>query len=498
MQEGVKAEKKATIPQDQLVGDLGKIVGAEYVLTQPSDLESYGRDWTRLHQPCARVVVKPKSTDEVSQVVKYCFDCGIPLVPSGGRTGLAGGAVAAGGEIVLSLDRMNEILHVDKVGLTVEVEAGVTTQAVQEAAAEVGLFFPLDLAAKGSCQIGGNIATNAGGVKFIRFGGMREQVLGLEVVLPNGEVLPLNSGVRKNNTGYDLKQFFIGSEGTLGIVTKATLKLAPPPQNVQVALLALKSFKHVPRLLEQIHCSGAQVTACEFFTKAAHQIVLRHTHGAQTPFAEMYPYYVLLELEDRGTAHGESSSVMEVLLEKMFERDIILDATIATTTSQMRELWGLRENITESIATHGHARKNDIALAVADLGPFIDDLQALIESHQKEAPPSVQGQDQDHMIGTMEIILFGHIGDGNLHINYVAPKNEDFRDFQERARKIEEKVFGLLPRFKGSISAEHGIGLTKKKDLHFSRTKYEIELMKSIKKLFDPQNIMNPGKIFDL
>jgi FAD/FMN-containing dehydrogenase len=484
------------ISQEQLVNDLVKIVGKGHVLTSSSDLEAYGRDWTRLHTPQPRVIVKPRTTEEVSAVVKHCAQNHLPLVPSGGRTGLAGGAVAASGEIVISLDRMNTILKVDKVGLTIEVEAGVTTQLVQEAAADAGLFFPLDLAAKGTSQIGGNIATNAGGVKFIRFGGMREQVLGLEVVLANGDIVNMNSGVRKNNTGYDLKQLFIGSEGTLGIITKATLKLAPRPKNVQVALMGLESFARIPMVLECIHLSGAQVTACEFFTRAAHQIVLKHAHGAQSPFSEKYPIYLLLELEDLQGAGEENASVMESLLEKMFESNLILDATIAATSSQMRELWSLRENITESIAAHGHVRKNDIALAVADLGPFIAALQALIGQLQKQSPP-VQ-TDQDHMIGNIEIILFGHIGDGNLHINYVAPKSEDFKLFQDQARKMEEKIFGLLPSYKGSISAEHGIGLTKKKDLHYSRAENEIQMMRSIKKIFDPQNIMNPGKIFDV
>jgi FAD/FMN-containing dehydrogenase len=234
------------------------------------------------------------------------------------------------------------------------------------------------------------------------------------------------------------------------------------------------------------------VTACEFFTKTAHEIVLRHSRGAQSPFEQIHPYYMLLELEEGPAARRspDDSTIMETVLEGLFNDDLILDATIASTPSQSKELWGLRENITESIAVHGHARKNDISLAVADLDPFIEKLSVLLADIrtgplQKEAEK-------------IELVLFGHIGDGNLHINYVTPKSEPFKDFQEKARKIEEKVFALLPPFHGSISAEHGIGLTKKKDLHFSRTPPEIEIMRQIKKLFDPKNIMNPGKIFDL
>ncbi len=481
-----------TLEVPQIIQHLKSMVGEAYVLSDPKDLETYGQDWTRLHTPQPTAIVKPKTTLEVAAIVRYCADHQIALVPSGGRTGLAGGAVAQHGEIVVSLDRMNHIEKVDPIGLTISVEAGVTTQQVQEAAQDAGLFFPLDLAAKGTSQIGGNIATNAGGVKFIRFGGMREQVLGLEVVLPTGEILDMNSGIRKNNTGYDLKQLFISAEGTLGIITKATLKLAPPPKNAQVALMAVQEFKTIPKILSRIHLTGASVTACEFFTKTAHEIVLRHSRGAKSPFEQLYPFYMLLELEEGPTPRRspDDSSIMETVLESLLNDELILDATVASTPAQSKELWSLRENITESIAVHGHARKNDISLAVADLDPFIEKLSTLL-AEIRTGPLQKEAE-------KIELVLFGHIGDGNLHINYVTPKSEPFKDFQDKARKIEEKVFALLPAFHGSISAEHGIGLTKKKDLHFSRTPAEIEIMRHIKKLFDPKNIMNPGKIFDL
>lgn len=483
---------------EQIVRHLKALVGDSFVLTDPKDLETYGQDWTRLYIPRPTAIVKPKTTSEVAAIISYCASHQVALVPSGGRTGLAGGAVAPNGEVVLSLDRMNQIIAVDAVGLTISVEAGVTTQQVQEAAKEVGLFFPLDLAAKGTSQIGGNIATNAGGVKFIRFGGMREQVLGLEVVLPSGEILDMNSGIRKNNTGYDLKQLFIASEGTLGIITKATLKLAPPAKNAQVALMAVEKFDSIPKILARIHLTGALVTACEFFTKAAHEIVLKHSRGAKPPFNQLHPYYVLLELEEGAGADRSAlnpmtsgaSSIMETVLESLLNDELIVDATVAATPTQAKELWGLRENITESIAVHGHARKNDISLAVNDLSPFIEKLSVLLAEIPVGPLKTVAEK--------IELVLFGHIGDGNLHINYVTPKTEPFKEFQENARKIEEKVFALLPPFRGSISAEHGIGLTKKKDLHFSRTKQEVDLMRQLKKLFDPKNIMNPGKIFDL
>ncbi len=464
--------------QEQALGFFKDLLSAQYVLTSASDLEVYGRDWTKVHEPKPLAILMPGTTEEVAKVVKYCYEHGIPVVPSGGRTGLAAGAVAANGEVVISLNRLNKIEDIDPVGLTIRVQAGVTTQEVQEAALNANLFFPLDLAAKGSCQIGGNIATNAGGVKFIRFGGMREQVLGLEVVLPNGEVLNMNTGLRKNNTGYDLRQLFIGAEWTLGIITSATLRLTSKPRNVQVGVMGVHSFEDIPKILGVCNQLAIQLTAFEFFTKKAHEIVLKHSPGARTPFAEIYPYYVLLEVEE-GSSGG---NVMEPLLEKIFGDELIADAVVSSTSSEFKELWGLRENITESIAAHGHARKNDIALAINQLSDFIKAVQPIVDNAPRD----------------MELVLFGHIGDGNLHINYVGPKSEPFKDFQARARKVEEQVFDVLKSFKGSISAEHGIGLLKKKDLHYSRPESEVLVMKQIKKLFDPKGIMNPGKIFDV
>ncbi len=453
-------------------------VGAGNVKTEAADLDAFGRDWTKIFPVAPGCAVLPGSTAEVAKVVKYCADKGLCVVPSGGRTGLAGGAVASNGEVVLSLQRMSKIEKLDPVGLTAIVQAGVTTEALQDAAREIGLFFPLDLAAKGSCHIGGNIATNAGGVKFIRFGGMREQVLGIEVVLPNGDVLDMNSSLRKNNTGYDLKQLFIGSEGTLGIVTRATVRLTAPPRNVQVAIMGVETFKAIPAILGVANVAAVTLTAFEFFTKVAHEIVLKHAQGARTPFEQKYPYYVLLEAEE-GPGGG---AVMEPLLEKLFEKGLVADAVVAQNSTQHKEFWGLRENITESIAAHGTARKNDISLAIDQLDDFI----AQLEVELAKAPTD-----------GMEIVLFGHIGDGNLHINYVGPKTEPVKEFNARARKVEERVFHLLAKFKGSISAEHGIGLLKKHDLLFSRTEAEVEIMRKLKRVFDPGGLMNPGKIFD-
>jgi FAD/FMN-containing dehydrogenase len=457
---------------------LKNIVGDSNVLTSPADLQAWGTDWTKVFPPNPCCIVLPANKDEVAQVLKYCHSNQLALTPSGGRTGLVAGAVANEGEVVLSLTRMNKILHIDSIGLTATVEAGVTTQALQEAARDAGLFFPIDLGAKGSCHIGGNIATNAGGVKLIKYGGMREQVLGLEVILANGETLDLMSALRKNNSGYDLKHLFIGSEGTLGVVTSAVVRLMPKPKDLQLSIMTAASFADIPKILKVCSLQGVTVTAFEFFTDVAHRIVLKHQKSARSPFSEISPFYVLLEIEQERADNG----IMESLLEKIFEEGLITDATIATNSTQFKEFWGLRENITESIAAHGHVRKNDISLAIHDLDNFVMQLETLLKTIT---------------LGSMELVLFGHIGDGNLHINYVAPKTEDFKDFHKRARDIEEKIFELLATFKGSISAEHGIGLTKKKDLYFTRTAAEVEWMRQIKKLWDPTGILNPGKIFD-
>ena len=457
---------------------LRKLVGDQHVVTDPSELQVLGCDWTKIFTVDPLAAVFPATTGEVSAVLQFCHKNHICVVPSGGRTGLAGGAVAGNQEIVLSLKRMAKIEPADCVGLTIQCEAGATTQAVQEAALAAGLFFALDLAAKGSSHIGGNIATNAGGLKLIRYGGMREQVMGLEVVLPDGTILDMNYRLRKNNTGYDLKQLFIGSEGTLGVVTRATLRLMPKPRNVQVACLGVKSFTDILGILTRCNQEGVAITAFEFFTDIAHGIVLKHAQGARTPFQERMPFYVILEVEE---GPGQVSGVMESLLEKIFAEGICVDAVIAQNSAQFKELWSLRENITESLSAHGHVRKNDISLPIDQLDSFIAELQAEIARSPKD----------------IEIVLFGHIGDGNLHINYVGPNSGDKNAFQLKSRQVEERIFALLPKYKGSVSAEHGIGLLKKKDLKFSRSEVEIKFMRALKNMVDPDGIMNPGKIFE-
>ncbi len=454
------------------------ICGEKNVRTSPADLQTYGRDWTKFHEPKPSAIVFPGTTAEVSKLLAYCNQHGIQVVPSGGRTGLAAGAVATNGEVVISMERFNKIEHVDTVGLTIAVEAGVKTQAVQDAAAEAGLFFGLDLAAKGSCHIGGNIGTNAGGTKLIRYGGMREQVLGIEVVLASGEVLPMNSNLRKNNSGYELKQLFIGSEGTLGIVTRATLRLLPKPKELQLTCMAVDEFKKIPKILRLCNMSGLILTAFEFFTKDSLELVLRFHPNLKSPFENKSNFYVLVEVEGGVTG---AADLLEPLLEKAFADELIHDGVIAGSSAQFRDLWGLRENISESISQYGHVRKNDISLPIHRLDEFVGEIEGIVKKSPKE----------------IQLILFGHIGDGNLHINYVAPKTLDKAVFSKLSYAVERDIFGLLPKYHGSISAEHGIGLVKKSDLGLTRTKDEIAWMRKVKAVFDPNGIMNPGKIFD-
>jgi len=452
------------------------------VLTDAGSLEAYGKDWTKKFAPDPTAILLPKDTEEVSKILEYCCEHSIAVVPSGGRTGLAGAAVASNKEIVISLNRLNKIIEVDEVGMSITTQAGVTTQELQETASKSGLLFALDLAAKGSSQIGGNIATNAGGVKFIKHGGAREQVLGLEVVLASGEILNLNTSLRKNNTGYDLKQLFVASEGTLGIITSATLKLEQKPRNLQLALMATKNFARIPLILRSLNKQGASITAFEFFTHAALEKVIQHTADTKSPFSEKANFYVLLEIEE-GPISG---NIIEPLLEKCFEEELIDDAVISSNSSQFTELWGLRENITESLATNGHVRKNDISLPINRLSDFIVNLEKLISTRDQSGKSNV------------ELIIFGHIGDGNLHINYIASRDVNIEVFNAEARKIEIQVFDLVKKYSGSISAEHGIGLLKKDDLMYSCSELQLSLMKKLKQSFDPKGILNPGKIFDI
>jgi FAD/FMN-containing dehydrogenase len=391
-------------------------------------------------------------------------------VPSGGRTGLAGGAVAARGELVLSLERMRRMDPVDELGATVRVQAGAVTEAVHQHAARAGLTWPVDFASKGSSQVGGNIATNAGGVRVIRYGLTRNWVLGLQVVLASGVVLELGGALEKNNTGYDLRQLFIGSEGTLGVITEATLKLAPLPGPADVLLAAVADLPAVLRLFRAARRAPFTVAAFEFFTDRCLERLLAH-RALRRPFAAPASHYVLVEVE--GGARGA--------VEDWLGAQDIVDATLAQSAAQAAELWALREGISESLAATGFPHKNDIALPICALERFCEEMEALLAERYPD----------------WELCLFGHIGDGNLHVNTMKPEGLDKDEFLARTRSVDRDLFALVARHHGSISAEHGIGLLKKPYLGYTRSPEEIVLLRAVKKALDPRGIMNPGKIFD-
>ena len=434
---------------------------------------TYGRDWTRVHDPAASAVVFPRSTQEVSAFLALCQTHQVAVVPSGGRTGLAGGAVAAQGEVVLSLERMRTMHEVDVLGQTVRVQAGAVTEAVHQHAAAHGLVWPVDFASKGSSQVGGNIATNAGGVRVIRYGLTRQWVLGLQVVLADGRVLELNGALEKNNTGPDLRQLFIGSEGVLGVVTEATLKLCRLPRHEHVMLFALPSLAHVLQLFRHARRASFTLSAYEFFTDLCMHRLHRH-RGLQAPFAVEHPMYVLAEIESNDV--GE----VEAWVASVFENGLAQDGVLASTRAQATQLWALREGISESLSATGLPHKNDVALPIGELEPFCDSLAALFVQHYPG----------------WEICIFGHIGDGNLHINVMQPDTVDKATFLQRTKKVDHDIFALVQKHRGSISAEHGIGLLKKDYLSYVRTPDELAIFKGLKALLDPCGILNPGKIF--
>ncbi len=452
-----------------------KILGDAAVISDESRLD-YAKDYTKQFTPNTLAALFPQTTDQVSEILKYCSAQKIQVVPSGGRTGLCGGANALNGEVILSLQKMSKIFSIDKVNQTIHCQAGTVTKTIQIAAEEAGFYFPVDFASSGSSQIGGNVATNAGGIKVIRYGLMREWVQGLEVVLANGDVLNLKNECVKNNTGYDLKQLFVGSEGTLGVITECILKLTAPPQELQVSLFALDSIHHVTELFAAANEFKLPLSAYEFFTQEAYLRVHEHTHK-NLPFAASSSHYVLVEIEK---THESDVEKFEKFVEAVSERGIILDGVIASNSQQASDFWALRENISESLSQTSVVHKNDISLPISQIDAFCIELEKTLKTNF----PGV------------EVVLFGHIGDGNLHVNFVKPKELSKEEFFTLAHKADPKMFDLVKKYGGSISAEHGIGLTKKDFLSYTRSPAEISLMKQIKAVFDPQGLINPGKIF--
>jgi FAD/FMN-containing dehydrogenase len=447
---------------------------SDFLTREPADLQEYGRDWTRVYAPAPGAVALPRTTDEVARLLALCNQHRVAVVPSGGRTGLAGGAVAARGELVLSLQRMSRMEPVDLLGNTVRVQAGAVTEAVHQHCAGHGLTWPVDFASKGSSQVGGNIATNAGGVKVIRFGLTRQWVLGLQVVTASGEVLELNGALEKNNTGPDLRQLFIGSEGTLGVITEATLKLSRLPGHQSVYLFAVPDVAAVLALFRDARRAPLTISAYEFFTDKCLARVQRH-RKLRSPFEGPSGCYVLLEAE------ATDAEAADAWLTSLFERGLVTDGTLAQGAQQAAELWALREGISESLSATGLPHKNDISLPVAALEAFCAELDAVFSARYPG----------------WEIALFGHIGDGNLHVNVMKPDAMEKSEFLAHTKASDHTMFELVRKHGGSISAEHGIGLLKKDYLGYTRAPAELELLRTLKRALDPNGILNPGKVID-
>lgn len=463
------------LSSSDMLTQLQALVGPAFVRNDADSLEQYGRDRTRTWTPAPSCVVLPADAQQVQQVVRWAYERGVALVPSGGRTGLSGGAVACQGEVVLSLERLRSISDFDAVDRSVRVGAGVLTAELQAYAAEQGLFYPVDFASAGSSQIGGNIATNAGGIKVIRWGMTRDWVRGLKVVTGTGELLDLNQGLLKNNAGYDLRHLMIGSEGTLGIVVEATMGLIDPPKALTVLLLAAPSMEAV---MAQLHAfqSRLTLTAFEFFSEAALAKVLARSDLGR-PLEEAAAFYTLLEFDNTSEAvEAEALAVFEACV----EAGSALDGTMSQNEEQRQRLWRLREDISESIAP-STPYKNDIAVRVAHIPAFLQAISQLVAAQYPD----------------FEIIWFGHIGDGNLHLNILKPEGLSQAEFYSRCSGVSEQVFAVVQQYQGTVSAEHGVGLLKKGHLHYSRSAAEVAIFKAIKHSLDPKGILNPGKVFD-
>jgi len=463
-----------------LLDALRGALGAQHVLSE-GDLSAWEVDWRKRFRGRALAVVRPGSTDEVAAVVRACAAHGTPIVPQGGNTGLVGGSVPddSGTQVVLTLARLNRIRTVDRANLTLTAEAGCVLQSVQAAAETEGLLFPLSLAAEGSCQIGGNLASNAGGTQVLRYGNARELCLGLEVVTAQGEVFNGLSGLRKDNTGYDLRDLFVGSEGTLGIITAATLKLYPRPAAVMTALAACESLAACVQLLGLAQATlGAGLTGFEVMNRLSLDLVAKHYPQLPQPLPHA-AWTVLLEQSD-GESEAHARALFERLLERALEDGVIADAALAESVAQSNALWHLRESIPLAQAEEGLNIKHDVALPVSALAPFVERTDAALQA----------------AFAGVRLVNFGHLGDGNLHYNVQAAPDASAAHFlAEHEEAVNTLVYDQVQAFGGSFSAEHGIGVLKRDDLAQRKPAVALALMRSIKRALDPQNLLNPGRV---
>jgi len=466
-----------------LLDSLRRIVGSDHVLTadRGSELDGYLLDWRRRWHGRALAVVRPGSTAEVAAVVRACAEAGTPIVAQGGNTGLVGGGVpdASGRQVLMSLKRLNRVRAIDAANLAITAEAGCVLQSVQEAAAGAGLLFPLSLAAEGSCTLGGNLATNAGGTQVLRWGNARELCLGLEVVTAEGEVWEGLTGLRKDNTGYDLRDLFVGSEGTLGIITAATMKLAPMPAATMTALAACGSLAACVELLNLARARlGSGLTGFEVMGRFALDLVARHFPQLPQPLPQA-PWTVLLEHSDT-EGEAQARARFEALLGAAMEVEIVADAVVAESLAQSKALWHLRESIPLAQSEEGLNIKHDISLPVSAIPEFVAHTDALLLARFPGA----------------RLVNFGHLGDGNLHYNLQCPEGGDSRRFlADNEHEVNRIVFDALAPFGGSFSAEHGIGALKRDELAARKSPVALALMRKVKSAFDPKGLLNPGRV---
>jgi FAD/FMN-containing dehydrogenase len=459
---------------------LAREVGSRGWSTDPTLVEPHLREPWGAASGRSSLLLRPADTREASAVVRLCHEHGVPIVPQGGNTGLVGAGVPdqSGRMVVLSLSRMSRIREVDALNDTITVEAGCVLQAVQDAAAEVDRLFPLSLGAQGSCQIGGNLSSNAGGVNVLRYGMARSLVLGLEVVLADGRIWDGLRALRKDNTGYDLKQLFIGAEGTLGVITAAVLRLLPRPRERQTAWLAVPSPQAAVELLALVRDRlGETISSFELMAGPAVDLVARYLPGARMPLERQAPWYVLAEVA-WSLEEGLAARLEEVLA-RAIERGCLIDGVIAASEAQRQALWALRENPTEAMAREGAMLRHDIAVPVSKV-------PALIERGASELEQAIPG---------VRIMPFGHVGDGNIHYNLLQPENMSAEEFRARRDDVQGRVFDIVTALGGSISAEHGIGRMKRAELARRKAEVELSLMRVLKRALDPKGILNPGAV---
>ncbi|MFN4087933.1 MAG: FAD-binding oxidoreductase [Alphaproteobacteria bacterium] len=470
----------APLPE-RLIAAIRDVVGPRGLVTDAAELAPHLVEMRGLYRGATPLLVRPESTEAVAQVVRLCAEAGVPIVPQGGNTSLCGGSIPfeQGREIILSLSRMNRIRDVDTLDYTITVEAGCILQNIQQAAADADRLFPLSLGAEGSCQIGGNIATNAGGINTLRYGNMRDLVLGVEVVLPDGRIWDGLRRLRKDNTGYDLKQLFIGGEGTLGIVTAAVLKLFPRPKEEVTAICAVSSLPGVVDLLSRVRSgTGDQVSAFEYMARFCIDLATKHIQGVRDPFAQRYEHYALMRA-GAGRADSGLREIMEEVLATAMEEGLVLDAVLAESEQQVKDLWRIREAVVEGQIPEGGSIKHDVSVPVSRIAAFIEEAGKAVEKTIPGARPCP----------------FGHIGDGNIHYNVTQPVGADKQAYLARWYELNEAVHDIVVAMGGSISAEHGIGRLKRGELAHYKSPVALDLMRRIKDAFDPADIMNPGKV---